>query len=791
MNQAPPALRRLLFATLTVVVFLPLIFSMLLASCSSSPKIDEHPHPSPVVEFAPAAPLLEAVGVDQVLYHIDPTQSEARYAVQEVILQTAKGRLVTGRTPAVRGEILIDTANPANSQVGEIIVDVSLLQSDSNLRDRRLQSQYLESKQYPTARFIPAERLNLPNMVETGQPYAFQIKGFLTVKETTAETTWNVSLTLEEGRLRGSAEATILMSTFEVGPIDLVGFIQTEDEMTLAIDFVATPTQRQLAQRVAERGSVKPAPYTGEGIEFNRHIRPILEEQCVSCHNEGQIGHAIYPLDNVQDAVNIAPDIVELAESGYMPPWPPGGDMPPIKFARILTPAQIASLKAWAEAGAPVDGDVNAPLEAKPTDVVTIREDLRLTIPEPYRPPGDVTDDYRCFLLDPQLDRPQFMTGYEILPENLSIAHHVLIHIVSSDAREEALLLDAQDETPGWECFGGTGLATGELRGIVPSWVPGMTAQRFPENTGALLQPGDLFIFEMHYNLEAGTAFDQTSFAVELEEGNDTTIPLASIALIAPVEIPCPAAYRGTEACTREQAIAEAERLSPTAGWEADIFLAMCNRWPWEFKDQDASHVVSTCETISPISGQVIQADGHMHKLGKSTRIDINPDTPEAQVALDIPHWDFDWQGTYTLEKPLRLEAGDRLQITCVWDNTRGRQAPAAPPQNAQSHFLEPLLGVQPAYAHDEVNTSPFRYVTWGEGTSSEMCLNSMIVIPDEAYRGVVITGDEGLGLGFLFRLLLVRMSHAPVLSAVIIIALLLLPVGLVWWVRKHRRSKR
>jgi hypothetical protein len=85
-----------------------------------------------------------------------------------------------------------------------------------------------------------------------------------------------------------------------------------------------------------------------------------------------------------------------------------------------------------------------------------------------------------------------------------------------------------------------------------------------------------------------------------------------------------------------------------------------------------------------------------MHLLGRSIRIEANPGTPRARVVLDIPRWDFHWQGAFHLVQPIRLAAGDILRVTCRFDpSLRGRDgAPRAE-----------------------------RYVTWGEGTADEMCL--------------------------------------------------------------------
>ncbi|NMC81001.1 MAG: YceI family protein, partial [Chloroflexi bacterium] len=41
--------------------------------------------------------------------------------------------------------------------------------------------------------------------------------------------------------LSGTATSSVLMSDFGIGPISLVGMLQTEDEVKLTLNFVARP----------------------------------------------------------------------------------------------------------------------------------------------------------------------------------------------------------------------------------------------------------------------------------------------------------------------------------------------------------------------------------------------------------------------------------------------------------------------------------------------------------------------------------------------------------------------
>src|SRR5262245_23160402 len=53
---------------------------------------------------------------------------------------------------------------------------------------------------------------------------------------------------------------------------------------------------------------------------------------------------------------------------------------------------------------------------------------VNLAMPESYRPaaPNGGTDEYRCFLVDPKLTKPAFLTGSQFLPQNADIVHHAI-----------------------------------------------------------------------------------------------------------------------------------------------------------------------------------------------------------------------------------------------------------------------------------------------------------------------------------------------------------------------------
>jgi len=203
------------------------------ASAANSPT----DAPAPATESANAS---APDPVAQQLYRIDPAQSEVRYEVNETFVRGNRLNTAIGRTKGVAGEIRVNFAQPSQSQMGEIVIDISQFTSDESRRDNFIRRQGLESATYPQATFKPASISGLPDKVAVGDNLKFTITGDLTVKQATKPVTWNVELKVGDKQLTGMASTQILMSDFGVGPIQ-IPLLATEDQVKLIFDFVAVP----------------------------------------------------------------------------------------------------------------------------------------------------------------------------------------------------------------------------------------------------------------------------------------------------------------------------------------------------------------------------------------------------------------------------------------------------------------------------------------------------------------------------------------------------------------------
>jgi hypothetical protein len=323
-----------------------------------------------------------------------------------------------------------------------------------------------------------------------------------------------------------------------------------------------------------------------------------------------------------------------------------------------------------------------------------------LTMPAAYTPsaPNGVgTDDYHCFVLDPELDQDAFITGIDVLPGNRDVVHHVILFRVPPDSVGAATAQDSQQAGPGWTCFGGTGIDSGAQLDNAPwlgAWAPGGGEQVLADDVGIPLEAGSKVIMQVHYNLLAGDAPDQTAARLRLAPGDADLAPLQTMLLPAPVELPCRAGHDDGPLCSRNAAVADNAERFGFAAQTANYLHLLCG-------GVDPGPV-QHCDRKVRRPTTIRAAAGHMHLLGRKIRIEVDPGTKHARTVLDIPVWDFDDQGAKPVD-PVKLRPGDTVRVTCRHD--------------------QGLRDLLPAFEGQQE-----RYVVWGEGTTDEMCLGLLMV---------------------------------------------------------------
>jgi hypothetical protein len=77
----------------------------------------------------------------------------------------------------------------------------------------------------------------------------------------------------------------------------------------------------------------------------------------------------------------------------------------------------------------------------------------------------------------------------------------------------------------------------------------------------------------------------------------------------------------------------------------------------------------------------------HMHLRGKDFDFHITYPDGKTETLLNVPHYSFEWQLSYYLDKPLFLPKGTTIECTAHYDNSVNN--PANPDPKKEVHFGE------------------------------------------------------------------------------------------------------
>ncbi|MGH8236909.1 MAG: redoxin domain-containing protein [Steroidobacteraceae bacterium] len=203
------------------------------------------------------------------------------------------------------------------------------------------------------------------------------------------------------------------------------------------------------------------------------------------------------------------------------------------------------------------------------------------------------------------------------------------------------------------------------------AYVPGNGPTLYPQDTGVLVRKDENFAFQLHYTTSGKPAHDVTRFGLYLRD-SAPTYEFKTVALANPkIKIP---------PNTKEHAETIAQQF--------------------------------------PRDMIIYRLTPHSHFRGRASQFTaIYPDGRE-ELLLSVPKYDFNWQTTYTLAKPLQVPAGTKIVHTTVYDNSS--QNPANPDPNrtvpwGEQSFDEMLYGVVQFRELTPVSATPVQVSSAGK----------------------------------------------------------------------------
>jgi hypothetical protein len=170
--------------------------------------------------------------------------------------------------------------------------------------------------------------------------------------------------------------------------------------------------------------------------------------------------------------------------------------------------------------------------------------------------------------------------------------------------------------------------------GMIASYLPGDEPLELPEGYAKRIPAGAPLVFQLHYTATGRPETDRTSIGLVFAGGPPTHE-------VRSVDV--------ENRAFRIPAGASNHELRSTYGFTGAVELL----------------------TLTP----------HMHLRGKDFTYTVTRPGVAAETLLSVPRYDFNWQTTYRLDKPLALPAGSVVDCAAHYDNSAGNPANPDPKQ--------------------------------------------------------------------------------------------------------------
>jgi hypothetical protein len=355
---------------------------------------------------------------------------------------------------------------------------------------------------------------------------------------------------------------------------------------------------------------------------FYKDVLPILQNNCQSCHRSGEV--APMSLISYDEARPWARAIKNKTVARQMPPWFADPDYGLFSNDRKLSSREIATLSAWADAGAPAGNPKDAPPARHFEDGWNIKPDVIVEMPKPFELPSTGTVNYKYIVVKTNFKEDMWVVAAEMRPGNSAVLHHgkVWVRPPGSTWMKDAIPGEAYENETQRDIIGRNSPEEGN--DILGKFNPGLGAQRFDQEGAAKFVPkGSDLVYEMHYTTNGKPQSDVSKLGLVLAKNEP------------------------------------AKRYYFHAGPTATNLAIPAG--------DGSAEVVSEVTLGAP--GRLTYAQPHMHLRGKDFELRVILPAGESKTVLKGT-FDFEWQMGYQYAEPVQLPKGTKLRFITHFDNS-------------------------------------------------------------------------------------------------------------------------
>lgn len=227
-------------------------------------------------------------------------------------------------------------------------------------------------------------------------------------------------------------------------------------------------------------------------VTYHHQISRILQASCLECHRKDSVGP--FSLETYEDVIENAGMIRKQVERGVMPPWfaapLAAAEESPWKNDCSLSTQDRSDLLTWLDSDRPQGNPADAPAKLSyPKQWQLGEPDAIVQLPRAVSIKAEGTMPYQFLTVETNFPEDRWVRGYEILPTDASVVHHVIVQVHKKGAK-------LRDRGEGSE-------------GYWAAYVPGNTHNLWPDGFAKKLPAGATVSFQIHYTPNGKATEDQ------------------------------------------------------------------------------------------------------------------------------------------------------------------------------------------------------------------------------------------------------------------------------------------
>jgi hypothetical protein len=378
---------------------------------------------------------------------------------------------------------------------------------------------------------------------------------------------------------------------------------------------------------------------------FTHDVAPILQKHCQTCHRPGEA--APFPLLTYDQARPWAATMKLAVKQKRMPPWYADPAIGHFSNDRSLSEKEISTILAWANSGTPEGDPSDLPAPATFVDGWGIpKPDKIFELPHAFSVPASGMVEYQYVIIPTGFTEDKWVQAAEARPTDRSVVHHIIAYVREPGSnyfkgQKPGVFFEAPP--PKQDDKNDTSALPSDF---LVGYAPGQNAEILQPGQAKLIKAGSDIVLEVHYTPTGKATTDQARVGIVFAKERPKERVLTLSAVNGTFKIP---------------------PGDPNYKVDADFEV--------------------------PHDVRLVSLHPHMHTRGKDFEYRLVFPDGKTQTLLKVPAYNWHWQLWYTLDAPITLPKGTKIECTAHFDNS---------PDNPE-------------------NPDPTKTVIWGQQNSDEM----------------------------------------------------------------------